>query len=382
MLEHLAYLVFHENRSACWRDFQKFIVDGKQYYLKQGTIRNNLSRLRRLGLIELAYRSSDAYYTLPGENHSKISTVMTPNHARVCKRDLADFIERMAFDKPAAHDIHLRFNVQMIWDTLSVLASSSLPSSVIMSTSTPTAAIPAALYIPSTTCTSSSVSLSTRPVSKDLVLPVMMLDSGIKGKVTIHKNDTVSVILSCSGSPIKFDVGGLIRLSSSLARIEDRLLILIDVAQYQRLLQSSSISSCSSSAANPAATSAALTSPVAENRCDNNNNNNKKMLLHVPEHGSWIVTMWHIGRDSIERYAGEKFEIAWEDFMGEWIRVYSKEIDIKPSTNKEKRNKKASKKQRIVRIERQEYPIERLRKVVENKLSSVVIASTSSADYT
>src|ERR671919_3007801 len=40
MLEHLAYLVLHQNRPACWRDFQNFMVDGQAYSLKQGTIRN------------------------------------------------------------------------------------------------------------------------------------------------------------------------------------------------------------------------------------------------------------------------------------------------------------------------------------------------------
>ncbi len=69
MLEHLAYLVLCEHRPACWRDFQVFNVNSKEYSFKRGTVRNNLSILKRLGLIEFAYRSIDAYYTLPGENH-------------------------------------------------------------------------------------------------------------------------------------------------------------------------------------------------------------------------------------------------------------------------------------------------------------------------
>jgi hypothetical protein len=48
-----------------------------------------------------------------------------------------------------------------------------------------------------------------------------------------------------------------------------------------------------------------------------------------------------IGFDSLERYAGEKFEVAWEDFEGEWIRAYSKQI----ATNGERgtRGKKVKK---------------------------------------
>jgi hypothetical protein len=340
MLEHLAYLVLHENRPACWRDFQRFTVNDNEYSLKRGTIRNNLSKLRHLGLVELAYRSIDAYYTLHGENRWKKSS-MTLNHARVYRHDLAAMIERMAFDTPAAHDIHLRFKSQMIWQTLSILASAPF---------------------------SQSTKLSTQPVSKDIVLPKMSLDIGIRGIVTIHKSDTVSVILSCSASPIKFDIGGLAMLSSSLARIEERLLTLIDIAQCETLLLQPLTTY--SSSLNPAATATKIAAlPFLAQLAKNGEANKEKTLLHIPEYGSWIVTMWHIGRDSLERYAGEKFEVAWEDFTGEWSRVYSKKMTIvKSHRNK---GKKKSTRNCIVRIERQEYPKERLRRAVEEKLSLI-----------
>ena len=127
MLEHFAILLYCEHRPACWLDFIDFTVDGRRYLLKRGTIRNNLSYLCRLGLIEFTYRSINSYYTVPGEGYRKTSS-MTLNHIRVYKHDLAAMIERMAFDTPGAHDIHLRFNCEMIWDILSVLASP--PSSV------------------------------------------------------------------------------------------------------------------------------------------------------------------------------------------------------------------------------------------------------------
>jgi len=83
--------------------------------------------------------------------------------------------------------------------------------------------------------------------------------------------------------------------------------------------------------------------------------------------------MWHFGRDSIERYAGEKFEVAWKNFHGEWIRVYSKEINEAPSADSRKARKRC-----IVRTERQETPHDRLHDVVEHKLSFVGVAATSS----
>jgi hypothetical protein len=39
----------------------------------------------------------------------------------------------------------------------------------------------------------------------------MALESGIQGRITIHKNGTVSVIPSCSEPPIKFNMGGYLR---------------------------------------------------------------------------------------------------------------------------------------------------------------------------
>jgi hypothetical protein len=279
---------------------------------------------------------------------------MTLNHIRVYKHDLAAMIDRMAFDMPAAHDIHLRFNIEMIWETLSALAS---PSSVYPITSSP---VDILSHISSA---SSLATLSIRRISKDLVLPVMTLDSEIKGMVTVHKNDTVSVILSCSESPIRFDIGGLVRLSSSLARIEERLAWLIDMARRGKML---SIAAPTISAANTAATTM---KPVTQS--DGNDTFEKKRLLFLPEYGSWIVTMWHVGRDSIERYTGEKFEVAWEDFTGEWIRAYSKEMTENANSN----TKNNARKKRIIRIERQEYPKDRLRNAIERKLSSFFVGS-------
>jgi hypothetical protein len=357
MLERLAYLAYCEHRPACWLDFLDFDIDGRRYSLKPGTIRNNLSYLCRLGLIEFTYRSINSYYTLPGEGNQTTSS-MTLNHIRVYKHDLAAMIERMAFDTPAAHDIHLRLNCKMIWDTLSALASPPSISPIITNPVN---------TLSHDSSASALAALSTRPISKDLVLPVMTLDNEIKGMVTVHKTDTISVILSCSESPIRFDIGGLVRLSSSLARIEERLAWLIDTAQRRKML--SLAAPCS--AANTAAT---ITKPVTQS--DKNYTLDKKSLF-LPEYGSWVVTMWHVGRDSIERYAGEKFEVAWEDFTGEWIRAYSKEMLENSNIN----TKNNTRKKRIIRVEKQEYPKDRLRNAIERKLSSLYVDSTSELNH-
>ena len=65
------------------------------------------------------------------------------------------------------------------------------------------------------------------------------------------------------------DHGGLIRLSNILTSVEERLLALVTGCPY-------------------------TISPLPQ--------------IHIPNHNSWIVTMWHFGTDSLSEYAGEKFE--------------------------------------------------------------------------
>ena len=85
-------------------------------------------------------------------------------------------------------------------------------------------------------------------------------------KTTIHHTDTVSVIVACSLNPVAVDVNGVVRLSNALTRVEERLLRYIECAPPSLSLSS------------------------------------------IPDHNSWIVTMWHFGYDSPDEYTGEKFE--------------------------------------------------------------------------
>jgi hypothetical protein len=340
MLEHLGWLVFSEGRPACYRDFINFQLNGINYSIKQGTIRNNLSQLRRRGEIELAYRSIYAFYTIPGYSY------MTPDHAPVGsggRRDLAGVINRLAYGTASAHDVRLRFQVKDLYEALSIL--SSFPSAAAVNETEALDNAEMSSPIPCPACNG----LSVRKRSKDLVLRPMRLDRGLVGKVTIHRGDTVSVILACSEEPIKFDIGGLVRLTSALVRIEERLVALIDTAAR---LQAASVS-----AANFAA-------EVEQEGVVNSVPDGTRLV--VPESGSWVVGMWHIGVDTLERYTGQRFEIAWESFTGEWIRAYTKQLKGEPRKGRRKSENKP-----IIRLERQEYPVNPIRAAVEQKLSSV-----------
>jgi len=149
-------------------------------------------------------------------------------------------------------------------------------------------------------------------VSKDISLePLETHDLTIK--TTIHHTDTVSVIVGCSLNPVAADINGLVRLSNALTRVEERLLRYIECAPR----------------------------PLS-------------MSSFIPDHGSWIVTMWHFGTDSLSEYTGEKFERTWEDGEHTLLRIYSK--DMKDGNGMK------------IRKERQEYPGIRLDAAILEKL--------------
>ena len=149
-------------------------------------------------------------------------------------------------------------------------------------------------------------------VSKDIsLLPIHMYN--MEAKTVVHHSDTVSVIVSCSMEPVVVDHGGLIRLSNILTSVEERLLALVTGCPYT------------------------ITSLPQ---------------IHVPNHNSWIVTMWHFGTDSLSEYAGEKFEMTWEDGEHALLRIYTK--DMKDGIR--------------IRKERQEYPGVRLDAAIHEKL--------------
>jgi hypothetical protein len=130
----------------------------------------------------------------------------------------------------------------------------------------------------------------------------------------------VSVIVGCTLRPAILDIGGLIPLSIALTRVEERL---------SGLLEESNKSLSSSSPKSPL----------------------------IPEHNSWIITMWHFGVDSPNEYTGEKFECTWEQGKNALIRIYTKDL-------------KDGKGIRIM-TERQEYPNKRFDVAIEEKLDAL-----------
>jgi hypothetical protein len=152
------------------------------------------------------------------------------------------------------------------------------------------------------TIATSHQELKPNDVSKDIALDTMQTHN-LTIKVIVHHTDTVSVMVACSLNPVAVDIKGLVRLSNALTRVEERLLRLVDKGPL----------------------SLSLSSPSP-----------------IPDHSSWIITMWHFGTDSLNEYTGKEFEITWEDAESALMRVYTKDL-------------KDGKGIRI-RTERQEYP--------------------------
>jgi|GEM_PF-1378117 hypothetical protein len=155
--------------------------------------------------------------------------------------------------------------------------------------------------------------LKPNEVSKDISLdPLLTHDLTIK--TTIHHTDTISVIVACSLIPVAADLKGLVRLSNALTRVEERVLRYIECA------------------------------PPSPS------------LSPIPDHESWIVTMWHFGHDSPNEYTGDEFEVAWEDGQNALFRIYTK--DLNGVTR--------------IRKERQEYPNKRFDEAIDEKLPTII----------
>jgi hypothetical protein len=181
----------------------------------------------------------------------------------------------------------LKFHLQDIWTIISSSPSSS---------------------------SSSSSNYKPDPKSKDIALPLLNVNN-LKIRITIHRTDTVTVIVACSNAPIVTDTAGIIRLSNALTRVEERLSRIVD--------------ECGKSI------------PGGYES------------LPIPEHSTWIVTMWHFGHDGSNEYTGEKYCSTWRNGQNALIRNYTKRMNSNTTT---------------IRKERLEYPKKTFADAIGEKL--------------
>ena len=218
-------------------------------------------------------------------------------------------IKNLPLDKNSVHDIHLRFSCPQIYDLISSLVSTE-----------------AFCY---------DYTINSR--SKDILLHAWETN-GLLTKVSIHRTDTVSVVIGCSLNPIPLDTNGVIRLTNLLSVVEDRLFrIVVGSHPYKNtVVAGEADSSCSWYGHGFGC------------------GGHARARGHtIPSYSQWIVTMWHFGADALIEYSEQKFNVTWET-AEKIIRAYDKLM--------------ADNKTRI-RLELQEYPRTTLAELIEQKIN-------------
>jgi hypothetical protein len=302
MIKHMKHLVYDEHVPFCYLDFKNFEVDCREYKMAHGTFRNNISRLMKDKVAEVSFKSNLTFYSLKGVKFGRASKMaMTRNHTGVAcspSHPLYRLIRDLPLGTRSIHDIHLKFKSPRIHATISLAHFNN-------------------------TLVYHHTLLDN---SKDIQLLGWIVEDLII-KVAIHRTDTVSIVLGCSLDPVLLDVNGIIRLTSALSSVRERL------------------------------------SEVVEGRIGARDFENKNLLSNVyeragviPHYSQWIVTMWHFGADASIEYSGDRFSATWETTENAILRAYSKAM-------KDGRTG--------IRIDRQEYPKVTLADAIEQKLSGV-----------
>jgi hypothetical protein len=292
-----------------------FEVGGQEYRMVHGTFRNKVSRLIREGLVEIYYKSNITFYTLCGikfgknhrivmtGSHTGVPTSALSSASNLSSNPLYKIIKYLPLDRNSVHDIRLKFVSPQIY----------------------------AIIYSSISKRSFAFSYRINSRSKDILLPAWKIRD-LLVKVTIHRTDTVSIIIGCSLNPVTLDINGIIKLTNALSVVEERISRLLEdscnVHGYGVIDANIGIDSSSPS------------------RCS----------YHgiIPPFSEWIVTMWHFGADALTEYSGEKFSVTWETAEDVLIRAYSKVMNDDRTR---------------IRLERQEYPKATLADIIEQKLS-------------
>jgi hypothetical protein len=282
----MRYIIINEDRPFSFKDFLCFNSYGKDYKMTHGTFRNKISKFIKEDIVELAYNSGISFYTLKG---AKIGgKTITPNHTGVpyTNNPLYRLLLEHPLGKTSVHDIRLLFEVKEIWKFLSINPQVKL-----------------------------------NHFSKDIELGKWIIETNFFVSVAVHRTDSVSISVGCSYRPVSLDINGIMRFTSVLARIEERI---------SGILQNGLIKDCDSTI-----------SPRSL----------------IPSYTNWNVTMWHLNMDGLVEYSGEKFHISWEDAQHVIIRAYTKQFEDKKIR---------------IRLEKQEYPNKSIFDAINDRLEGLV----------
>ena len=185
--KYIEQIVSQENRPVRACELRQFEYDGKEYKMRTGTIRNKLCKLKKTGKVIASFRSSEAYYSIPGHTFSKL---VTPDHVGVGpligrQTPLYKWLKNKPVTKQSLHDIRLTFHAKGIWNVYS--------------------------------CHHTQLVNST---NKDIKLTPIHFLKDIEVNITIHHSDTVSIAIACSYRPFVIDIPDILYLIELVTRIE------------------------------------------------------------------------------------------------------------------------------------------------------------------
>jgi hypothetical protein len=169
--------------------------------------------------------------------------------------------------------------------------------------------------------------------NKDILFPTWKVNNDILIRVTVHKTDTVSIIVACSLRPILINYNGITNFTEILTRTEERITNMIKNIQEKGYYYETNKNNDSLKSENTITPTAAT--------------------MNIPHYNTWIVTMWHFGADSMLQCSGEKFSITFKDGRNVLLRVYTKQRERNDTR---------------IRIERQEHPRKSIMDAINEKL--------------
>jgi hypothetical protein len=286
MLKHIYHLVHVERRTFSHRDFTSDEVSDQPYYMRHGTFRNKISKLIKEGRVEFAYSSVLAFYTLKGikfGKHKLMTPMMTPNHMGVSSVTTGTGVTGDS-DRTNLSNLPIYKEIQKLPLEKRALHDIHYKFQV--------------AYIWKTLAYVYEIDSS----NQGITLPVITSDE-LNLTITAYHTDTVTVIVKCSNFPVAIITEDIIRLSNILTRVEERLSRIVD--------------ECGSSMLDGYET------------------------IHIPDHRTWIVTLWHFGTDSFnyKEFAGEGYCVTWQEGQKALIRTYDKRLLTK-NKNKVPGNRK------------------------------------------
>jgi hypothetical protein len=254
-----------ERRSFSFKDFISFEIGGNEFSYRHGTIRNVFSWLRSENKIELVCKSPQAFYTVKGID---VGVSMTGNYRggiRLNPRQ-QKFLDVFRIRNLDTPAIH---DIRLIFEY------KGLKDILLKNNNT------------------NFIKNIDELANKDITLQDIEYDKLVI-KTTVHNTDRISVMIACSENPIPFTAFGLAKLSSALTRVETRLQD--EIENYEK--------------------------------ASNEFKPDQKGLPSIPNHMSWILTLWHFGGDSFLNYTGETFDITWNE-MFDVYHIYSKTLKKK-----------------------------------------------------